>query len=210
MKPSKRWCAVALTALSMGIPIAAHADTFVINQDNLGINCGGPAGCGTVTVTGVGTTYAFTIDLTAASGLTLRTAARPDAVAFNLANVSSTGFTGPISQVTSGPIVGFFGSFLFGVKCSTTTPGDICVPNGVSPSNEFTFTVQAPAGEMLTANFNGNFVGLLVDAATIGAIGFAASNTSAVPGPVVGVGLPGIVAACGGLLAWWRRRQKIT
>jgi len=63
---------------------------------------------------------------------------------------------------------------------------------------------------MLTANFNGNFVGLLVDAATIGAIGFAASNTSAVPGPVVGVGLPGIVAACGGLLAWWRRRQKIT
>src|SRR6516162_3623271 len=112
MEPSKRWCAVALTALSMGIPIAAHADIFVIDQDNLGINCGGPAGCGTVTVTSVGTTYAFTIDLTAASGLTLRTA--NSAVAFNLANVSSTGFTGPISQVTSGPIVGSLGSFLFG------------------------------------------------------------------------------------------------
>jgi hypothetical protein len=114
--------------------------------------------------------------------------------------------------VTSGPIVGSLGSFLFGVKCSTTTPGDIklpCVPNGVSPSNEFTFTVQAPAGETLTANFNGHFVGLLVDAAAIGAIGVAASNTSAVPGPVVGVGLPSIVAACGGLLAWWRRRKKI-
>jgi hypothetical protein len=98
LKIPKLLSAAALLVLSAP---AAFADTYLINQDNLGVNCSGPTGCGTVTVTSVGTTYTFTVDFTAASGFVLHeTPGQPQTIAFNLPGVSvrleTSGVTGII------------------------------------------------------------------------------------------------------------------
>jgi hypothetical protein len=34
------------------------------------------------------------------------------------------------------------------------------------------------------------------------------SGSRAVPSPIIGAGMPGLIAACGGVLAWWRRKRR--
>jgi hypothetical protein len=75
----------------------------------------------------------------------------------------------------------------------------------------FDQVVQADPGSGLysvTERFIITANGVVGSTTTSADIAFVARH--AVPGPIAGAGLSGlIILACGGLLGWWRRRKKI-
>jgi hypothetical protein len=84
------------------------------------------------------------------------------------------------------------------VSMISDCPGLAC---GVAPLPVLnTFPEMGLGGfQDVTGSFLPNQTGLIL----------VASDVNAIPGPIAGAGLPGLILACGGLLAWWRRRQKI-
>ena len=175
-------------ALSIGSSAKAGSFTYDITL---------PQSLGLTDVTGVITTTCDSCKLSS-SNITSWSFNFSNNLVANFGGSSADVFQTPLLnlEVISAPPVMFWDQ---SISASTTFRALIQTEQGVI-SDEIVF---AQGAIFLFAGVNTDQISSLPPFGVIG------QEVTAVPGPIVGAGLPGLIFASGGLLAWWRRRKKI-
>jgi hypothetical protein len=209
---------LALAILVLGsaaLPTSGHAITYFFTESGTS-NFGDLAapGYGSVTVTTVGSDLKFELGLAPNWFVDSGNATVHHPVAFNLATSGLTisGSSGvvtplasPFAGVNAGGYTnpGFSGPFNYAINCPS---------NGAGACNNITSLTFYVLGAGLLSLVPTNGVYITADiynpSATGEKTGAVGATIAPVPSPLMGAGLPGLIAACAGLVAFARRRRQ--